>query len=649
MAFSPEGRWIVTGSVDNTAKIWDAATGQEALTLKGHTNSIYGVAFSPDGKRVATAGDFSARVWDARNGQQLLNLEGHTKDGRTTSVYSVAFSPDGKRLVIAANRAINVRDADTGREILTVEGHTEAVSAVAFSPDGKRILSASGDSTGKAWDSETGEELLTLNGHSGGLSSIAVSPDARRIVTGSSDGTAKVWDTATGREVRTIVFCARISPVGDHNVRCAVFSPDGKLIVTGANSLNGKLWDAETGSEIPLQGLKIGTPVAFSPDGKRIVMGDGGMTRNAVVVPFPFPKAPPARPGKGPNPTTTTTHSPTQSSEFVSFPCPNCHKVLKAKHELAGRKCKCPKCGVTVQVPAVGEVRLPSDSANKPVGTGEASPERSTAPDWEKLLVCLRDRRPAEISTVREAAAVAVIVPYYEAVVADEACPKLTYYLLKATNTSATGTFPYLVVKIGEQTEHDKAWNFNYEAILKRALPGKTWDDFTWGGGHSNHSKPGCQLASTAGFDRLATTISQGGYQIDRVFGPGIPRQPSLVGSADGAKSYRWDVKVFGEEIVCPELACQFCGENRVAFGQHGSHLSCRSCGAIYCRRNCQASINGQCPRCGEADRIDAVSEAPAPTRHLREVGCCPGTRRSARSVEAPCPTTGRRWGNDRR
>ena len=90
-------------------------------------------------------------------------------------------------------------------------------------------------------------------------------------------------------------------------------------------------------------------------------------------------------------------------------------------------------------------------------------------------------------------------------------------------------------------------------------------------------------------------------------------------------------MQVFGEEVVCPDLACQICGENRVAFGFNGSHLICRRCGTIYCRRNCQASIHGQCPRCGEADKIDGVSEsdAPAPT-HARRTE--PATHRPGRT-----------------
>jgi tetratricopeptide (TPR) repeat protein len=122
--------------------VWDARTGQETLTLKGHTSLVSGVAFSPDGGRLASASyDQTVKVWDARTGQETLTLKGHT-----LGVSGVAFSPDGQRLASASlDQTVKVWDARTGQETLTLKGHTSPVWGVAFSPDGQRLASASKD------------------------------------------------------------------------------------------------------------------------------------------------------------------------------------------------------------------------------------------------------------------------------------------------------------------------------------------------------------------------------------------------------------------------------------------------------------------------------------------------------------------------
>ena len=138
---------------------WDLATGQEMLTLKGHTGWVFSVVFRPpDGSRLASAGgDQTVKVWDAATGQETLSLKGHTG-----GVSSVAFSPDGKRLAFADyDGTVTVCDLATGRETLTLKGHTSAVTSVAFSPDGSRLASASDDRTVKVWDArEVTPELL---------------------------------------------------------------------------------------------------------------------------------------------------------------------------------------------------------------------------------------------------------------------------------------------------------------------------------------------------------------------------------------------------------------------------------------------------------------------------------------------------------
>jgi hypothetical protein len=179
-------------------KFWHAASGREWLTLRGHAREVNSVAWSPDGRRLATgSSDCTAKMWDVAGGRDPLNLQGHTG-----VVRSVAWSPDGARLATGSDDGTTkVWEVTGGRELLTLEGPTGQVHSVAWSPDGARLATGTG-STAKIWDAAGGRELLTLTGHAGPVRSVAWSPDGRWLATGSYDGAAKVWEAAAAEAVQ---------------------------------------------------------------------------------------------------------------------------------------------------------------------------------------------------------------------------------------------------------------------------------------------------------------------------------------------------------------------------------------------------------------------------------------------------------------
>jgi hypothetical protein len=171
-------------------RLWDAGTGREALAFRAHAAPVLCVAFSPDGKRLASGGkEDVVRIWDATTGQKVLAFHAHA-----VHVAHVTFSPDGSRLASAGwDNLARLWDAATGRPLHNFP-HASDVWSLAFSPDGSRLASASSDQTVKVWDAATGQEALSLSGHTGIVWDVAFSPDGSRLASASEDQTVRIWD-----------------------------------------------------------------------------------------------------------------------------------------------------------------------------------------------------------------------------------------------------------------------------------------------------------------------------------------------------------------------------------------------------------------------------------------------------------------------
>ena len=303
IAISPDGRWLASGSEDNTTKIWDLATGSVLRTLTGHTKRVYTVAISPDGRWLASGSeDDTVKLWDVNTGS-----EAHTLGGHSFPVSGVAFSPDSRRLVSVSRDSAKVWDVAAGSELRSFRISDKGdVEMVAVSPDARLVAAGGGWSSGgafgiagafsvgashkpiKLFDVATGREVAALKiGEKNALGDIAFSPDGRLLAARIRDqkGTIKLWDTAGGRQLQSLQS-------GDlYGTGAVAFSSDGRWLVsrnTGkpddAAGVMIEIWEVTTGRSV--RGLKLGgkysaltlrdsksDPIVFSPDGRILAAG----------------------------------------------------------------------------------------------------------------------------------------------------------------------------------------------------------------------------------------------------------------------------------------------------------------------------------------------------------------------------------------
>jgi WD40 repeat protein len=285
VAYSPDGKLLASCGKNASIILWDA-TGKDVRTLIGHVGTVYAAAFSPDGKLLASAGeDQKVRIWSVPDGKELRVCTGHT-----SSVYNVAFSPDGKTIASASgitDCTVKLWNAETGQLIRTLSGHTDRVLGVAFSPDGSRLATACGTTGGRGaaggevrvWDVPSGEELYTLHTHTAGVLTIVFSPDGKRLAGACLNGGVRVWETASGKETLVLEGHAKGT-----EVYFVAFSPDSRLLASCGGKWDDdkkagevKLWDLTEGRELmTLPGYLTNVwSLAFSPDGKSLATAMG--------------------------------------------------------------------------------------------------------------------------------------------------------------------------------------------------------------------------------------------------------------------------------------------------------------------------------------------------------------------------------------
>ncbi len=288
VAFSPDGKFIASASQDQTVRVWDTAAARPVAVLQGHNSRVIEAIFSPDGTRVASASfDGTARLWDAADGGLISVLQGHAGD-----VWSCAYSPDGAWLATASgDHTVRLWDAEQVERNGVLRGHESFVYDVAFSPDGRQIASAAWDNSVRLWDATTGRQTALLRGPgrrdftgrrsdpdpaeddlASHVLAVAWSPDGSRLVAGSHDSTVQFWDV----RAKTLRHSVRLP---GHGVESLAFSPDGNVVAAAlgiAHDLKDDyrvhLLDAQNGETLrTLDGHTDGVQaVVFTPDGRRV-------------------------------------------------------------------------------------------------------------------------------------------------------------------------------------------------------------------------------------------------------------------------------------------------------------------------------------------------------------------------------------------
>jgi len=272
VAFSPDGKYIVSGSGDETIKVWDIETGKIVKHLKAFKSGNY-ILFSPDGKYIISRSSRTIKIWKFPTMRSIGTLD----------VNCLELSPDGKYIITLDGKKIKILKFPSGKLAQTLS-HTGSVTSVAFSPDGKYIVSGSQDKTIKVWVFESGELIHSLADHYEGIYSVKVSPDGKYIISGSDDTTVKLWDFSTGNLIRTLEgheYCrvredkGALETKNKNIIMDVLISPNEKYVLGKYLDLTIEVWELLTGKHlVTFEGYENGfTSIIFSPDSKYLIAG----------------------------------------------------------------------------------------------------------------------------------------------------------------------------------------------------------------------------------------------------------------------------------------------------------------------------------------------------------------------------------------
>ena len=270
VAFSPDGKTLVSGSNDRTLRVWETSSGKLTRTLAGHKESVFAVTFILDGKDIASgSGDTEILFWQVLNGRQYSNLK-ETNAG----VLSLVYDPNTRILASGSgDNMVRLWRLPSSKLIYAFQGHRHAVRSLAFSPDGTILASGSDDFTIKLWSVRHGKFSLNIIGHTDSVLALAFNPQGHILASGSEDSTIKLWHVNTGDIIKTLVGHS-------HWVRTVAFSPNGQLLASGSADRTIKIWEVATGKLLhTLLGHNDWVKgLAFSPNGRILASASGDST-----------------------------------------------------------------------------------------------------------------------------------------------------------------------------------------------------------------------------------------------------------------------------------------------------------------------------------------------------------------------------------